>query len=173
VSRVYIGLGSNLGNKINNLEKALIELKEIVKTEKVSSLYESEPWGYKQQDNFYNVVVEADTNLTPQELLHSLKEIELKLGRQEESVRWGPRVIDLDILLYGRKIIDLPGLKIPHSEIKNRVFVLLPLLELNPELTDPLSRKKFSEIAASIKDNVRIKKIAFFNKEKWNWNENI
>jgi len=173
VSKIYIGLGSNLGDKRKNLEKVLVKFKKIVKTEKVSSLYESEPWGYKQQDDFYNVVVEANTNLTPQELLYELKEIESKFGCREKSVRWGPRVIDMDILLYGREIVDLPELKIPHPEIKNRVFVLLPLLELNPELTDPVSGKKFSEIISFIKNDVAVKKIASFNEEKWRWDENI
>jgi len=172
VSKIYIGLGSNLGNKKNNLETALIELKKIAIVNKVSSLYQSSPWGYKNQEDFYNAVVEVDVDLSPQELLDRLKEIEAKFI-SVKSVRWGPRIIDLDILLYDQQIVDSPQLKIPHPEIKNRIFVLIPLLELNSELIDPDTKIKFLEEVSLLKSNEEVNRIAFFNEKERRWNEDI
>lgn len=170
--RVFIALGSNLGDRKANLEKALRELSRIGNIRNVSSLYESEPLGYKDQDDFYNAVVEMDVELGPLKLLSVLKGIESSMGRKQ-TFKWGPRIIDLDILLYGDLVIDLPRLKIPHPEIKNRLFVLLPLLELDPEISCPKDGDKFSELRRQLMGSQRIKKVGNFSKERWCWDEVI
>jgi 2-amino-4-hydroxy-6-hydroxymethyldihydropteridine diphosphokinase len=134
----YIGIGSNLGNKSKNVQQALdfISALQGVKVKQQSSLYLTAPWGKTDQDDFINQVVAVETDLAPLELLHKLQAIEIKLGRQRD-VQWGPRTIDLDILLYGEEVIDLEELKVPHPYLKQRLFVLIPLQELNPELELP------------------------------------
>lgn len=169
---IYVSLGSNLGERRRYLELALAEIKKVADIEKVSSLYESEPWGYERQGNFYNAVIELEVDLEPFKLLSFLKGIEIKLGRKK-SKKWGPRVIDLDILLYGIMVLNLPKLKIPHPELKNRAFVLIPLLELNPELTHPLENKKLSEYLLNLESFQRVLKIASFNYTKGVWDETV
>ena len=137
-TKVYIGLGSNVGDKKANLARArfLIEGLMGVRISKRSSLYETAPWGKTDQDNFINQVIEIETELSPLELLHQLQAIEIKLGRRRQ-VHWGPRNIDLDVLLYGREIIDLEELKVPHPYLMQRLFVLIPLAEIDSELVFP------------------------------------
>ena len=145
-AKVYIGLGSNIGDKEANLVRALFLIKAIkgVKITRQSSLYLSAPWGKTDQDDFLNQVVEIETNLTPIDLLHELQEIEIKLGRQKQ-VHWGPRNIDLDILLFGRENINLEELQVPHPYLMQRLFVLIPLAEIDPELIFP-DGSKISEV---------------------------
>jgi len=137
-NKVYIGLGSNLGNKIENLARArlLIEAIKDVHIKRASSLYQTAPWGKTDQEDFINQVIEIETELLPLDLLHRLQDIEIKLGRHRD-VRWGPRTIDLDVLLYGRETIDLEELKVPHPYLLQRLFVLIPLQEIEPELKFP------------------------------------
>jgi len=127
---VFIGLGSNVGNRRKNIERAMRELErsgqEILK---LSSVYETEPWGYKKQRKFLNAALKIRTTLSPHQLLKLCKDIEKKLGRKK-SFRWGPRLIDLDILLYGKRRVNDKKLKIPHPEMHKREFVLKPLLEV-------------------------------------------
>ncbi len=134
----YIGLGSNLENPINQILIALQELKKLPnsKLKSVSSLYESPPLDNTKQPNYINVVAKLNTNLKPQELLRECQNIENKQGRLRAE-KWGARIIDLDILLYGDKIINADILTIPHYDIKNRAFVLVPLYEIAPELIIP------------------------------------
>lgn len=172
MKKVYVGFGSNLNDKKKNLELALKELSKVIKVNKVSSLYESEPWGYKKQDNFYNAVIELETDLEPLKLLALLKGIEVKIGRKRTK-RWRPRVVDLDILLYGSEIVDLPRLKIPHTRLRNRIFVLLPLLELASELVDPINQKKFSDYLDDLNSESKPLKIASFNYKSFCWDEII
>lgn len=169
---VYISIGSNLNDRKKNLESAFREIAKIAKVRKASCLYESSPLGYKNQNNFYNAVVELEVDLEPLKLLTILKGIERRLGRTRTR-RWGPRIIDLDILLYGLKIVNLPHLKIPHPQLRNRLFVLSSLLELNPELIDPGNGKKLSEYLSSLKTKQSVVKIANFNKKKQSWDEVI
>ncbi len=145
-AKVYIGLGSNIGDKEANLVRALFLIKAIkgAKITRQSSLYLSAPWGKTDQDDFLNQVVEIETNLTPIDLLHELQEIEIKLGRQKQ-VHWGPRNIDLDILLFGRENINLEELQVPHPYLMQRLFVLIPLAEIDPELIFP-DGSKISEV---------------------------
>ncbi len=137
---VYIGIGSNLGERNENCLKAIERLNSkgiIVK--KQSSLYETEPWGVKDQPKFINMVIEAETVLTPEKLLKTLKNIEKEFGR-EETYKWGPRIIDLDVLLYDDLTIDEPDLKIPHPHMLERDFVINPLSEISPEIIKKLQK---------------------------------
>lgn len=127
----YLSLGSNMGNKLYYLMNALIEIDSLegVRLTKVSSFYETEPWGYTDQDSFYNIAVEIRTGLLPFELLRKLQEIEIKLERKRK-VKWGPRTIDIDIIFYDDLNINVPELKVPHPRYHQRKFVLSPLYEV-------------------------------------------
>lgn len=172
--KVYIGLGSNSGNRKEYMELALQELKKLGNITAVSSLYESPPWGYSDQENFFNAVVEIETDEEPLKLLSLLKGIEAKMGRKK-TFRWGPRVIDLDILFYNSKVMDSPKLKIPHPEVENRAFVLLPLMELNSSFLHPENNTSIQEIwnKMSSQDKEKVKKIAIFNYQSWKWDETV
>lgn len=141
----YLSLGSNLGNKQLNLNLAISELILYVgNILKVSSFYETTPWGFESENSFLNAVVLLETNHAPLVLLHKTQEIEKSLGRSKKSDgTYSDRIIDIDILLYDRQVIDLPELKIPHPLMTERDFVLHPLLELNPDLVHPLTGQKF------------------------------
>jgi 2-amino-4-hydroxy-6-hydroxymethyldihydropteridine diphosphokinase len=136
--KVFLGLGSNLGNKAVNLAQAveLLAHHDKIKVTRQSSLYITAPWGKTDQDEFLNQVVEIDTELTPLELLDVVQQIEIKLGRLRNE-KWGPRVIDLDILLFGEETIALPELVVPHPHMYARLFVLVPLQEIAPLLVFP------------------------------------
>ena len=146
--KVYLGLGSNLGERRKNIEEAVALLIEnsSVRVKKISSLIETEPEGVREQPFFLNGVVEIETELSPSLLLKLLKSIEKTLGRKATK-RWEPRIIDLDILLYGDLIIDNDGLKIPHPLLTERNFVLAPLKEIAPEAIHPILGKKIQEIS--------------------------
>ncbi|MCX7792956.1 MAG: 2-amino-4-hydroxy-6-hydroxymethyldihydropteridine diphosphokinase [Thermodesulfovibrionales bacterium] len=145
---VYIGIGSNLGNREENCLRA-IRLMEGrgIRVLKRSSLYETEPWGVTDQPLFINMVIEAETDLKPEELLSELKSIECIMGRVE-TIKWGPRIIDLDILFYNDLILKSPELKIPHPYIQERSFVLKPLSEIAPDLEHPILKKRIRELVS-------------------------
>ena len=134
---VYLGLGSNLGNRRASLAAAAAGLPPAAKVLRASRVYETAPWGYLDQPAFLNQVLEAETGLAPLDLLAALKRLEASLGRQA-TFRYGPRLIDLDILLYDRLVLDLPGLAIPHPHMAERAFTLAPLAELAPDLLHPV-----------------------------------
>ena len=134
---VYISLGSNLGDRVQNLKKALQALPENIRVLRVSGLYETDPWGYEEQPAFLNQAAEIKTDLPPVELLRVLKATEGLLGRKP-NFRYGPRQIDMDILFYGSEIISLPELQIPHPDLQQRAFVLVPLAELIPDFLHPV-----------------------------------
>ena len=140
---IFLGLGTNEGNRQQNLENCIIEIKKtaFIKITKCSSIYESEPVGYINQNWFLNAVLKAEAEIDPVELLTIVKKIEDKMGRKQ-ALRWGPRVIDIDILAYGEKVITSENLTIPHPEMHNRRFVLIPLAEIDPSFIHP--QKKFS-----------------------------
>jgi 2-amino-4-hydroxy-6-hydroxymethyldihydropteridine diphosphokinase len=146
-NEVYLGLGSNMGDRAENIVSALslLQSSSYVKIEKVSSFYETSPIGPKQR-NFYNIAAKVKTVLSPQALLALIKQAEFLLGRKP-SRRWGKRVIDIDVLFYGSKIVNfqLP-LTVPHKEIENRLFVLAPLNEIAPNFKHPVLNKKISVI---------------------------
>jgi 2-amino-4-hydroxy-6-hydroxymethyldihydropteridine diphosphokinase len=138
LTRAFVGLGSNLGDREDYLRRALDRLGAA----RVSSIRETEPVGVTDQPNFLNAVAEVETDLTARELLQLLLEIERELGRdRSRGQRWGPRTIDLDLLLYGDDVIAEPGLTVPHPRLAERSFVLEPLHELDPELVLPDGRR--------------------------------
>jgi 2-amino-4-hydroxy-6-hydroxymethyldihydropteridine diphosphokinase len=136
--KAYLSLGSNIGNREAYLKAAvkIIKTHSSIKVTKVSGLYQSEPVGYALQRLFLNIVIEIETSLSPRELLMVCQFIEEFLKRKRK-VEWGPRTIDVDILLYGQEEIKQPGLTIPHPEMSKRIFVLVPLLEIVPHITFP------------------------------------
>lgn len=144
---VYIGLGTNLGDKNANIIQAcsLLTSHEQINIVKSSAIEETEPVDYLDQPSFLNQIMLIETALLPAELLEYTQSIEIEMGRKK-IIPKGPRIIDLDILLYGDQIIDLPELKIPHPEIKNRQFILKHLLEINPDLKDPVTGKEYKDI---------------------------
>ncbi|MCL5774518.1 MAG: 2-amino-4-hydroxy-6-hydroxymethyldihydropteridine diphosphokinase [Firmicutes bacterium] len=151
MARVYLGLGSNLGNPGKNLIKAVKKLEESVKIFKVSSLYKTEPVGVKEQPWFLNCVIMGETGLKPDELFLKIKDIEREIGRTDTR-RWGPRVIDIDILFYDKITYDRNNLKIPHPSLRERAFVLIPLIEIDSALVYPGGRL-LKEYMADIEDS--------------------
>ncbi|ACB93804.1 2-amino-4-hydroxy-6-hydroxymethyldihydropteridine diphosphokinase [Beijerinckia indica] len=132
---IGLGFGSNIGDRPGNIRRAIDLLMErgVARITKISSLYRTAPWGYREQEDFANACALATTRLAPHALLAALKDIEKTIGRQE-TIRWGPRVIDIDILFYDDEWLDDPDLILPHKELFNRPFVLLPLAEIAPDL---------------------------------------
>lgn len=139
-SSIYLSLGSNIGNRENNLKIALKELSSILKIKKTSSIYETEPLLYQKQDNFLNIVIEISYLEDAESLLKNIKDIEKKMGRKE-TFRFGPRIIDIDILFFNGQEINNEDLTIPHKEWRNRLFVIAPLYEV---LDKKINESKFN-----------------------------
>lgn len=159
MSVAFIGLGSNLGERLRMLQDAVAQLSELPQTEvvAVSSVYESPPIDRSEQNPFLNAVCKVATELSPIALFNALKDIERKLGRPERYARWSPRPIDLDILFYDKQAIEQDGLTIPHLEIPNRKFVLLPLLDIE-DVAHPVLKKSLSTLLAETNDESVIRK---------------
>ncbi len=155
----YLLLGSNLGNRSTQLENArnLIEL-FVGDIKKASSIYETLPWGVSEQPNFYNQVLAIVTELSAEELLLNLLQIEDKLGR-ERIQRWQARRIDLDILYYEQAIINQPQLTVPHPQIAYRRFTLVPLVEIAPDYVHPLLQQSNAQLLAQCQDTLEVKKV--------------
>lgn len=154
---VHLSLGSNLGDRLSQLRAAVQALAAVPKTSvtAVSRAYETAPWGETTQPAFLNAALTLETALTPEDLLLHAKTIERQLGR-EETYRWGPRVIDIDIILWGARVLRTDSLTIPHPEFRNRAFVLLPLREIAPYAVDPVTNKTVGELAASLEGTVAV-----------------
>lgn len=154
--RVFIGLGSNLGDRLDNLERGLRILGERLELVSGSYVYETEPWGVTNQPAFLNCVVEGTTVDSPEGLLEILKETEGLMGR-EATYKWGPRVFDADLLFYGRRIVNLPDLKVPHPRMPQRAFVLAPMAEIAPDFVHPILGMKVEKLAELVvgKEGVR------------------
>jgi 2-amino-4-hydroxy-6-hydroxymethyldihydropteridine diphosphokinase len=146
---VYLALGSNQGDRRANLHSVVTGLPPLAKVLSESNIYETPPWGFEDQPAFYNQVILVSTYLAPTELLKSLKDMEVRLGRQP-TFRNGPRLIDIDILLYDDLIHHSPGLTIPHPRIQERAFVLIPLADLAPDLHHPVSGLTIRELLAQV-----------------------
>ena len=131
----WIGLGSNLGNPGAQLKEALLQLGDIagIELREISGFYRTAPWGKQDQDDFFNAVAMVETDLQPGELLEVLLQIEHQMGRDRSAGRWGPRIIDLDLLSYDDLVMKSPSLELPHPRMHLRAFVLQPLLELDPD----------------------------------------
>jgi len=156
---VYLGLGSNVGDRRRHLEQALAELCGAgVGVRRVSPIYETEPVDYLEQPWFLNCVVEVETELMPMQLLKRLRQIEWRMGRRR-GVPGGPRTIDIDILFYGRHVVERPELAIPHPRLDQRRFVLEPLRELAPELRHPVLKKTVSEMLAALPAGQQVRRI--------------
>ncbi|MGD0707942.1 MAG: 2-amino-4-hydroxy-6-hydroxymethyldihydropteridine diphosphokinase [Anaerolineaceae bacterium] len=143
--RVYLGLGTNLGDRSENLRAAANALLPNVKVLRESPVYETAPWGYAQQPAFLNQVIEIETRLTPLKLLAYVKAVEVWLGRAP-TFRYGPRLIDIDILLYDDLVLQTPELIIPHPHLTERAFVLVPLADLAPDLKLPNTEQTVREL---------------------------
>jgi 2-amino-4-hydroxy-6-hydroxymethyldihydropteridine diphosphokinase len=147
---VYLGLGANLGDRLANSRLALRRLQTLARLEEVSSLYETQPQGVTDQPLFLNAVCRVTTGLEPPALLRFLKNVEWEIGRRPGGQTWGPRPIDLDILIYDDRVLDTPDLKVPHPRLPERAFVLVPLCELAPELRHPQLGRTMKELLASV-----------------------
>ena len=157
MDRVFVGLGSNIGDRFGYLQKALDVVGKVRSTrvKNVSSVYETAPVGDANQSDFLNAVAELSTGLEPGELFMELKGIEKLLGRSP-SRRWGPREIDIDILLYDGLVFQDDEVTVPHAEMERRKFVLVPLREIAPDLVHPVSGMTMEELVAACKDTGRV-----------------
>ncbi|MED1205986.1 2-amino-4-hydroxy-6-hydroxymethyldihydropteridine diphosphokinase [Heyndrickxia acidicola] len=153
MNKAYLSLGSNIGNRNEFLERAIEELVKIkeIKVTALSSIYETDPVGYTDQAPFLNMAVELETSLTTNDLLDACLKIESESGRKRE-IKWGPRTLDLDILLYNNENIEADNLIIPHPRMHERAFVLIPLLEINRTLWHPLMDAPLTRVLDEIDD---------------------
>jgi 2-amino-4-hydroxy-6-hydroxymethyldihydropteridine diphosphokinase len=145
VTIAYVGLGSNLGDR----EATVRHAAELIGARRLSRLYETEPWGLVDQPQFVNAAAEVETPLDARGLLDELLDVERKLGRERIGPQWGPRTIDLDLLLFGELVLDEPGLVVPHPYLHERLFVLEPLADLDPQLEIP-GRGRVSALVAGL-----------------------
>ena len=144
---VYLALGSNLGNRAANLKEAINSLSPQMEVKAKSKVYETPPWGYTEQEKFYNQVLRVQTYLEPEPLLKHLKRLEVALGRKA-SFQNGPRLIDIDILFYDDRVVNTPVLDIPHPHVHERGFVLLPLMDIAPDYVHPVEQRSVREMLA-------------------------
>ena len=155
---VYLALGSNLGDRLSNLKEAISSLSPQMDVKARSHIYETPPWGYENQSPFYNQVLKVRTYLKPEQLLKHLKRLEVALGRKA-SFQNGPRLIDMDILFYDDLVMNTPLITLPHPRLHERGFVLLPLMDIAPDLIHSIRQKSVQEMIASC-DLSGIKQVA-------------
>jgi len=159
MKKVFLGIGTNLGNRESNLKEAVARIEEYIgPIMKSSSVYETEPWGFKTENEFLNMVVKVETKLTPSGLLGRILMIESLSGRVRGDKQYTSRVIDIDLLLYENMIIDEESLKIPHPLMHERRFVLVPLCEIESQMIHPVLNKSIASLLESCKDKSKVKK---------------
>lgn len=158
---VFLLLGTNLGNRQLHLQQAIEHLRQqISEVTRVSAIYETQSWGKTDEPDYLNQVIQLQTSLPARKLLEKILAIELQMGRTRE-VKWGSRIIDIDILFYGDEVIDEPGLVVPHPQLHNRRFTLEPLAELSPQMIHPVLGKNILALKKDLKDSLIVKKLYF------------
>ncbi len=159
MARVFLGLGANMGDRLGFLQRAVGELRRTkgVAITGISSVYETDPVGFKNQRDFLNLALEADVLLEADELLQTVKEIEKRVGRTQFE-RWGPREVDIDILFYDDKVIETESLRIPHPELARRRFVLVPLQELDAQFVHPVHRATVRDLLETCANGSGVRK---------------
>ncbi len=159
VKTAFLGLGTNLGDREENLKKAIENISAFAgEVMSFSQIYETEPWGFRSEDHFFNMVIQIKTSLKPVDLLKHLLKIEIQMGRVRGTEKYSSRIIDIDILLYENEIINKPYLKVPHPMIQERKFVLVPLCDIAPEKIHPVIKKTFAALLKECKDDSKIKR---------------
>ncbi|MDR2009383.1 MAG: 2-amino-4-hydroxy-6-hydroxymethyldihydropteridine diphosphokinase [Bacteroidales bacterium] len=159
---VFLGIGGNLGSRILNIEKTIKLVSEKISIpEKISSLYISEPWGFEHSKYFTNAVIQLNSELSPEQLLRIIKDIETEMKRIKTSDSYEGRTMDIDILFYEEKIVNNDNLQIPHPLLQNRLFVLLPLNEIAPGFIHPALNKSISELLKACKDQSKIRRLCY------------
>ena len=159
MNKVILGIGTNLGNREDNLKKAVDGIRENIGTVvQASSVYETDPWGFKSEDKFLNMVVKVETMLTHSGLLGRILMIESLSGRVRSEKQYSSRVIDIDILFYNDIVIDEASLQIPHPRMHERKFVLVPLCEIEPEMIHPVLKKSFASLLKTCMDKSNVTK---------------
>jgi 2-amino-4-hydroxy-6-hydroxymethyldihydropteridine diphosphokinase len=157
---VFLGLGTNLGDREANLTKAQELIGKLIgRIDSCSSIYETEPWGFQSENNFLNMVIKVHTTLKPADLIKGIQLIEGQLGRIRDSRQYISRTIDIDILLYRNVVINKPDLKVPHPLMQDRRFVLVPLCEIAPAMIHPVLNKIFAVLLKESRDERGVKKI--------------
>ncbi len=156
--QVFVSLGSNVGNRKENLKQALLYLKQNNQILHISSVYETAPWGNADQGNFLNQIAEIASDYKPAELLEFLQDIESQMGREPSEMRYQPRVIDIDILFYEHIIITSPALMIPHPLIHERRFILVPMVEIAEKFVHPVLGRTMKELLDRCDDDLEIKR---------------
>jgi 2-amino-4-hydroxy-6-hydroxymethyldihydropteridine diphosphokinase len=159
MSDVFLLLGSNLGNRQAYLQQAIARIEqEIAPVTHRSSVYETQSWGKTDEPDYLNRVIQLQTDIPAREILHKILNIEKAMGRKRE-VKWGSRIIDIDILFYGSQIISEDKLVVPHPELHKRMFTLAPLVEIAPELVHPVFKKNIRQLKSELKSNLHVKKL--------------
>lgn len=157
--KVYLGIGTNLGDRESNLNEALTLIKvHIGRIKRVSSVYETEPWGFRSENNFLNMVAEVETKLKPSGLLGRILMIEANMGRLRDDKKYSSRLIDIDILLYDDKMLEEKSLVVPHPRLHERRFVLVPLCDLVPDLVHPKLGKAIKALLKESPDKSKVKR---------------
>ena len=160
VDYVYLSIGSNIGDRRGNCKRAVAEIAKIddIEIKASSSLYETAPVGFKEQGPFINMALKVETSIAPVRLLRILKDIEQRMGRAD-TFRWGPRIIDIDIILYGNEIILEQSLEVPHPRMLERGFVMIPLAEIGGDALHPQEGKRISELVSDFSIAAEVQKL--------------